>query len=51
MVNDFEVGFEVFVLDLLEENFELVFDFFGFVEKVELFTLTRFEVLINEFVN
>ena len=36
MIDDFEVGFEVGVGDLLEEDAELVLDFLGLVEEVEL---------------
>ncbi len=38
MVDDFEVGLKVFELDLLEEDFELVFNLLCFVEEVELLT-------------
>ena len=36
MVDDFKVGLEVGVCDLLEEDSEFVFDFLGFMEEVEL---------------
>jgi hypothetical protein len=50
MVDDFEVCLKVFVLNLLEKDFQFVFNLLCFVEKVELLTFTRFEILIYEFV-
>lgn len=47
MVDDFEVGFELCVLDLLEEDFELVFDLLGFVEEVELVLFFGWEYAID----
>ena len=51
MVDDFEVGLKVFVVNLLEIDFEFVFDLFGFMEEVELLSLSGFEVLIDEFID
>lgn len=39
VVDDLEVGFEVGVGDLLEEDGEFVFDLLGVVEEVELVLL------------
>ena len=50
MVDDFEVCLKVFVLYLLEKDLKFVFNLLCFVEKVELLTLARFEILIYEFV-
>jgi len=36
MIDDFKVGLEVSVCDLLEEDTEFVFDFLSFMEEVEL---------------
>lgn len=50
MVDNFKVGLKIFVLGLLKKDFEFVFYFFSFVEKVELLSFTDFEVLINQFI-
>jgi len=36
MIDDFKVGLEVGVCDLLKEDTEFVFDFLSFMEEVEL---------------
>lgn len=51
MIDDFKIRFKVFVLDLLKEDFEFVFDLFGFVEEVELLSFTLLEVLVDEFID
>lgn len=51
MINDFKISFEFFVLNLLEKYFKFVFYLFRFVEKVEILTFSRFEILINEFID
>ena len=39
MIDDVKSGLKIFEGDLLEENIELVFYFFGFMKEVELFLL------------
>lgn len=39
VVYDFKLGFEVGEADLLEEDAEFIFYFFGFVEEIELVSL------------
>lgn len=49
VVDDVEVGFEVGVVGLLEEEGEFVFDFFGLVEEVELIALVVGEHVVDKF--
>lgn len=51
MINDFKISFKIFVLNLLEEYFKFIFYFFSFMEKVEILSFSRFEILIDKFVN
>ena len=51
MINYFEVGFEILVLNLLEEDFQFVFYLFYFVEKVELLPFTCLDILIDELID
>lgn len=39
MIDDFEISFEVGVVDLLKEDIEFAFDFFSFIEEVKLVLL------------
>ena len=51
MINYFEVGFEILVLNLLEEDFQFVFYLFYLVEKVELLPFTCLDILIDELID
>ena len=51
MINDFEVGFKILVLNLLEEDFQFVFYLFYLVEKVELLPFTCLDILIDELID
>lgn len=51
MINDFKIGFEIFVLNLLEKYFKFIFYFFCFMEKVKILSFSRFKILIDKFVN
>ncbi len=39
MIDDFKIGFEIGILDLLKEDREFIFDFLSFIKEIKLVLL------------
>ena len=48
MIDDFKIGLEVGIVDLLEEDIEFIFDLFGLVEEIKLISFFLGEGVVNE---
>ena len=47
MINNFQIGFEVIIVYLLEEGGQIDFDFFGLMKEIELISIVLRQYTID----